>query len=464
MIRANSAMVAGSDESTMGRQKDLIGVIQSLRRTDNVTNWFYIVRTYLYLGAIIASTIAWHYTVEARGWSTAWSLPVIAVAVVLVGAGQHQLTALAHEAAHHILFRHRLLNDFASDWLLMFPMFSCTHHYRLQHMAHHQFVNDPDRDPDVSQLQTSGHWLRFPMPPREFVRTIARQLWLPRLIKYIRVRAQYNSMGTEKNPYLKKGWKPSKLAVLVGLGYMALLVGSLTALVRLGDAGMLLALAGSLWLGAMAFYALLPARFYHQSRFEPVISMRAMSLMRISFITILFTGLAWVTLATGKWAAAWFLLLWMLPMVSSFSFFMILRQLVQHGNGGRGWLTNTRIFLVSPAIRFAVFPLGQDYHLPHHMYASVPHYRLPALHQALLSDPDYAAQAVVVEGYFFSKTDPPTHPTVLDVLARNRDDGTAKVYLDHSVLDADTIEDKEAIIREGETAIGAAPFYPNVAS
>ena len=32
-----------------------------------------------------------------------------------VGAGQHQLSGLAHEGAHHILFRNRWFNDLASD-------------------------------------------------------------------------------------------------------------------------------------------------------------------------------------------------------------------------------------------------------------------------------------------------------------------------------------------------------------
>ena len=50
-----------------------------------------------------------------------------------------------------------------SDLLCMFPLFASIYHYRLQHLAHHQFVNDPDRDPDVSQLRTSGHWLGFPL-------------------------------------------------------------------------------------------------------------------------------------------------------------------------------------------------------------------------------------------------------------------------------------------------------------
>ncbi len=63
-----------------------------------------------------------------------------------------------------------------------------------------------------------------------------------------------------------------------------------------------------------------------------------------------------------------YVLLWLVPLFTSFSFFMILRQLVQHGNGDRGKLTNTRTFLLAPLINFAVFPMGQDYHLPHHLY------------------------------------------------------------------------------------------------
>ena len=130
---------------------------------------------------------------------------------------------------------------------------------------------------------------------------------------------------------------------------------------------------------------------------------------------------------------------------------MILRQLVQHGNGGRGWLTNTRIFFVSDFIRFSVFPLGQDFHLPHHLYATVPHYRLRQLHAELLQYPEYATQAIEVHGYFVSPEHPQVHPTVLDVVGpeyapRDRRD----VYIDNTVLDDGVVEDKEAIVREGE--------------
>ena len=50
------------------------------------------------------------------------------------------------------LLRARYANALASDWFCMYPLFGSTQHYRLQHIAHHQFVNDPDRDPDVSPV------------------------------------------------------------------------------------------------------------------------------------------------------------------------------------------------------------------------------------------------------------------------------------------------------------------------
>ena len=41
-----------------------------------------------------------------------------------------------------------------------------------------------------------------------------------------------------------------------------------------------------------------------------------------------------------------------------------------------------------------------DYHLPHHLMASVPHYNLKQLHEIMLRDPEYREKGVIVEGYF----------------------------------------------------------------
>src|SRR5262245_61121341 len=333
----------------------------------------------------------------------------------------------------------------------MFPLFSTTHHYRLQHHAHHQFVNDPLRDPDVSQLQTSGHWLPFPLPKKAFLLTLLKQLWVPNLIRFMRVRAQYNAVGTDKNPYLRKGWKPSKGPVLVGAGYLAGLVLLLWGLVSLGNPLLLAVVPAAALLLVLVYFYLVPDAKFHQSRVRPVIHQRWMSMGRIVYASALFNALAWVAFLTGRPTALYFFLLWLVPLFTSFSFFMILRQLVQHGNGDRGWLTNTRVFLVNRFINYAVFPMGQDYHLPHHLYASVPHYRLRELHEVLLEYPEYREQALEVHGYFVSPERPQVHPTVLDVLGP---DYAAKevraVHIDNSVLDDCVVEEKEQILAEGE--------------
>src|SRR5262245_28239519 len=184
-------LTATSDPSALTlRDPKLKEELQALRRTDNYTSLYYVARTYFFLAVVIAGTL-WLYHAADSWW---WHVPITVVAIILLGTGQHQLTGLAHEASHHILFKNRVLNDLVSDWFCMFPLYGSTQHYRLQHIAHHQFVNDPNRDPDISQLQTSGHWLSFPLGQGVFLRTLVKQLWIPNLIRYMRIRAKYNAI------------------------------------------------------------------------------------------------------------------------------------------------------------------------------------------------------------------------------------------------------------------------------
>ncbi|QJW93471.1 fatty acid desaturase family protein [Frigoriglobus tundricola] len=434
---------------------ELKAALQDLRRTDNVTNWWYVFRTYLYLALVIGGTVWFFESRDTLGVPWALNVPVALVAVVLIGAGQHQLSGLAHEGSHYILFRNRVLNDLVSDALTMFPLFASIYHYRLQHLAHHQFVNDPDRDPDVSQLKSSGHWLGFPLARRAVLRALVKQLSPFRLVRFMRIRAQYNATGTDKNPYMIKGEKLATGAVRVGIVYLLVTVATLAALFYLSeDWWPMPAAAGALWLVVTAVFLALPDRTFQRSKLRPVIHSRYTSALRVGFVAAVFTALAVVTKLTGAPAVPYYLLLWVVPIFTSFAFFMILRQLVQHGNGGRGWLNNTRTFLVAPAIRFAVFPFGQDYHLPHHMYATVPHFRLKRLHALLMQYPEYRDEALEVHGYFVSPEKPPVHPTVVDVLGPAYAPHTAEVHIDSEAVSVADFSDKESLAREEELSKG----------
>jgi fatty acid desaturase len=426
--------------------------LQKLRQTDNYRNWYYLLRTYAMLFSVIGGSIWFYHQMRAAQASILWNVPVFFTAVVIVGALQHHLANLAHEAVHHTLFKNRYLNDMVSEWLCSFPMFSSTFHYGLHHLAHHQFVNDPVRDPDISQLQKSGHRLSFPIVRDEFLDVLFRQMWVPNLVRYSMARAEYDSLGTTHNPYIRKDWQFTKLPARLTVGYLAALALTLMGIVMFANAMLLALLPTTLWLAIIFVLARLPERFYYQSKIRPLVSIRTLGMMRTTFLSMALCAVAWATWATGDWWASYLLLLWVVPLMTTFPLYMVLRQIVQHGNGDRGWLTNSRVFICHPFINFAVFPLGQDYHLPHHMFSTIPHYRLKELHELMSQYPEYQQTATVVEGYIWPKQRPPKRPTVVDVL------GPAyaprefrEVYIDNSVLEGRNVSDREKndIVAEG---------------
>src|ERR1700674_113465 len=94
-VMASAAL--SSPKSKSLKDAELKERLQALRQTDNYTNIYYFARTYLYFTLVIGATIAFYYL----GLAWWWNVPVTIVAIVLIGAGQHQLSALTHEGAHH---------------------------------------------------------------------------------------------------------------------------------------------------------------------------------------------------------------------------------------------------------------------------------------------------------------------------------------------------------------------------
>lgn len=415
----------------------IAAALSEYRRTDNITNWLYLARAWLVIGLCIGGAV-WFYLAGREWLGLPWLLnvPVTLAAILAIGASQHQLAGAGHEATHGTLFHHPLLNELASDWLCMFPIFSSTHSFRMYHMAHHHYVNDPERDPDFAMLAASGHWLKFPVPKSTFLLKLAKQLLLVDLFRYTLTRFLFNGMGAgQKGLYtVQAGTVWPKV---VGGGYFA---GTWIAGRLLRDHASLAALLAAM-LGILAVSSglifLLPDRHFEKAKIRPVYPLRWISVSRMVFLTLLFLGIALVHRYTNYEAAPLFILLWILPLMTSFALCMMLRQLVQHGNADRGWLTNTRVFLMNPFLRYAIFPFGMDYHTPHHMYASVPHYRLAKLHTFLLQFEAYRKHCVEVQNYLLPEAGDPPRPTVLDVLSQEQA-RSGEVWIDESVAPAET--------------------------
>lgn len=393
--------------------------IHELRKTDNVTSWYYLAREYLFIAAAVGCTIGSYYLIAGWGLSWLWAAPITIVCIFAVGAGQHRLATLTHEASHYMLFRNRLLNELVSEWFCMYPVLGQTHPYRVQHLGHHQYPNDPDRDPDWTQLAMSGHRFTFPMTQWQFLWhcVIKQLLWPPLPIRYILARARFVVDQGEKSPYrLKRRSKP--MLKIVGALFLVGMVAALTVSVWREDAFLLAVLPTSISLATLAFFAMIPANWFGEYFIQSDLSPRTQALMRTTYYSLVWPALGWLTLWTGMPWWLFYLVLWIVPLGTSFALFMILRQLVQHGNADQGRLTNTRNFEINPIISFAVFPIGNDYHLPHHLFPMVPHYNLRKAHDLLMKKTSYQQGATLVEGYFWHRTQPSQHPTVLELMTR----------------------------------------------
>ena len=62
-------------------------------------------------------------------------------------------------------------------------------------------------------------------------------------------------------------------------------------------------------------------------------------------------------------------------------------------------VATTRTIIGNPITKFLFCPHNMSYHVEHHLYPSVPVFRLRALHKLLLKDPLFAERARVTKGY-----------------------------------------------------------------
>jgi fatty acid desaturase len=96
-----------------------------------------------------------------------------------------------------------------------------------------------------------------------------------------------------------------------------------------------------------------------------------------------------VLLAAFAWSGylVQYLVLWILPLVTVVQAILRLRAIAEHGatTDFSSPLTAARTNVLPGWLAWLVFPHHVNYHIEHHLYASVPHYHLPALHREMTS-------------------------------------------------------------------------------
>ena len=80
-----------------------------------------------------------------------------------------------------------------------------------------------------------------------------------------------------------------------------------------------------------------------------------------------------------------YLVLWVLPLVTTLQALLRFRAICEHGavTDISSPLTAARTNIVPGWLRWWMFPHHVNYHVEHHLYPSIPHYNLPACHKAM---------------------------------------------------------------------------------
>lgn len=98
------------------------------------------------------------------------------------------------------------------------------------------------------------------------------------------------------------------------------------------------------------------------------------------------------------WATVF--LFWLLPLGTFLMGILYIRDLGEHFGMPRNGLANSRTVVASRLERVLISQNGVNFHTEHHLYPSVPFFRLHQLHRALMSDSDYCRAALITNGYF----------------------------------------------------------------
>ena len=242
-----------------------------------------------------------------------------ALALAILAGRQLALAILMHDASHHSLFKTKWLNTHLTDWLCARPIWNDVSKYRPYHLKHHAKTSQPD-DPDLGLVKN------FPITQSSLFRKFFRDL---------------NGQS---------GFKFLAGRVLMDLELLEWSVSNDPKPIPRGDRSNL-ELAKNL--------------------------LKNSSGMLISNAAIF----------SALWASGHpkLYLLWPLAYITPFPLFIRIRAMAEHAGleTSHSALSNTRTTRAGWLARALVAPIHVNYHIEHHLMASVPHQKLARMHQML---------------------------------------------------------------------------------
>ena len=242
-----------------------------------------------------------------------------ALALAILAGRQLALAILMHDASHHSLFKTKWLNTHLTDWLCARPIWNDVSKYRPYHLKHHAKTSQPD-DPDLGLVKN------FPITQSSLFRKFFRDLNGQSGLKFLAGR------------------------VLMDLELLEWSVSNDPKPIPRGDRSNL-ELAKNL--------------------------LKNSSGMLISNAAIF----------SALWASGHpkLYLLWPLAYITPFPLFIRIRAMAEHAGleTSHSALSNTRTTRAGWLARALVAPIHVNYHIEHHLMASVPHQKLGRMHQML---------------------------------------------------------------------------------
>lgn len=240
-------------------------------------------------------------------------------ALVILAGRQLALAILMHDASHSSLFKTPWLNDHLVDWLCAKPIWNDLHKYRPYHVRHHAKTSTAD-DPDLSLV--AG----FPTTRASLTRKFMRDI-----------------VGIT-------GFKFVVGRIMMDLGLIEWTVANDVKKIPQQNR---------------------PWQDYPRTLIK---NSYGAILTNAAILSVL--GAAGHPKLYGLWALAY---------VTPFPLFIRIRSMAEHAGMEKSAsaLTHTRTTRAGWIARALVAPIRVNFHMEHHLMASVPYFRLPKMHRML---------------------------------------------------------------------------------